>query len=206
MCATLCGCLEAHEELSSWEVHTAITVQADRPLTFIFTSSASILNNQQLWLIINKTIEQGAWAICFFYSHSGGWSPNRVHSSRRPLTGRLYLPGWLWWWRIWWNEDWQGKPKYSEKTCPSATWSTTNPTWPDPGSNPGRRGGKPATNRLSYDTAMSHMFVWLRIRIIESLSMNWILSFKFMWNMGCRRIPWANLVPIKCNTISYFSG
>jgi hypothetical protein len=27
-----------------------------------------------------------------------------------------------WWlWRNWWNEDWQGKPKYSEKTCPSAT-------------------------------------------------------------------------------------
>jgi hypothetical protein len=23
---------------------------------------------------------------------------------------------------------WQGKPKYSEKTCPSATLSTTNPT------------------------------------------------------------------------------
>jgi hypothetical protein len=49
-------------------------------------------------------------------------------------------PGWLWWWRILWNEDWQGKPKYSEKTCPSATLSiTTNPTWPDPGSNSGRR-------------------------------------------------------------------
>jgi hypothetical protein len=25
-----------------------------------------------------------------------------------------------------------------------------NPTWRDPGLNPGRRGGKPATNRLSY--------------------------------------------------------
>jgi hypothetical protein len=51
--------------------------------------------------------------------------------------------GWLWGWRIIrWNEDWQGKQKYSEKTCPSATSSTTNPTWPDPGSNPGRRGGK----------------------------------------------------------------
>jgi hypothetical protein len=38
-------------------------------------------------------------------------------------------PGWLWWLRrIWWNEDWQGKLKYSEKTCPSATLSTTNPT------------------------------------------------------------------------------
>jgi hypothetical protein len=41
------------------------------------------------------------------------------------------------------------KPKYSEKTCPSATLSTTNPTWLNPGSNPGRRSGKPATNRLS---------------------------------------------------------
>jgi hypothetical protein len=28
-------------------------------------------------------------------------------------------------WSNWWNEDWQGKPKYSEKTCPSATLSTT---------------------------------------------------------------------------------
>jgi hypothetical protein len=37
--------------------------------------------------------------------------------------------------------NWQGKPKYSRKTCPDATLSTTNPTWPDPGSNPGRRGG-----------------------------------------------------------------
>jgi hypothetical protein len=31
-------------------------------------------------------------------------------------------------WSSWSNEDWQGKPKYSEKTCSSATLSTTNPT------------------------------------------------------------------------------
>jgi hypothetical protein len=30
-----------------------------------------------------------------------------------------------------------------------------NPTSPDPGLNPGRRGGKPATNRLSYGAALS---------------------------------------------------
>jgi hypothetical protein len=60
---------------------------------------------------------------------------------------------WWWLWRNWWNEDWQGKLKYSEKTCPSATLSTTNPTWLDPGLNPDRRGGKPATNRLSYGAA-----------------------------------------------------
>jgi hypothetical protein len=59
-------------------------------------------------------------------------------------------PGWLWWWSNWWNEDWQGRPKYSEKTCPNATLSTTNPIWPGPGLNPGRRSGKPATNHLSY--------------------------------------------------------
>jgi hypothetical protein len=40
-----------------------------------------------------------------------------------------------------------------EKTCPSATLSTTNPTSIDPGLNPGWRGGKPATNRLSYGAA-----------------------------------------------------
>jgi hypothetical protein len=40
----------------------------------------------------------------------------------------------------------------SEKSCPSAALSTTNPTC-CPDANPGRRGGKPATNRLSYATA-----------------------------------------------------
>jgi hypothetical protein len=47
----------------------------------------------------------------------------------------------------------RGKPKYSEKACPSATLSTTNPTRLDPGLNQGRRGGKPATNSLSYGAA-----------------------------------------------------
>jgi hypothetical protein len=35
--------------------------------------------------------------------------------------------------------------------CPSQ-----NATWPDPGLNPGRRGWKPATNRLSYGAACGH--------------------------------------------------
>jgi hypothetical protein len=35
----------------------------------------------------------------------------------------------LWGLRSWWNERfWQGIPKYSNKTCPDATLSTTNPT------------------------------------------------------------------------------
>jgi hypothetical protein len=39
------------------------------------------------------------------------------------------------------------------KPSPSATLSTTNPTWTDPGSSPGLRGERPATNRLSHGTA-----------------------------------------------------
>jgi hypothetical protein len=37
----------------------------------------------------------------------------------------------------WWNGDWQAKPKYSEKTCPSATLPITNPTRLGPGLQPG---------------------------------------------------------------------
>jgi hypothetical protein len=61
---------------------------------------------------------------------------------------------WRWLWRNWWNQDCHERPKYSEKTCPSATLSTTNPTWLDPVLNPGLRGGKPGTNRLSYGAAL----------------------------------------------------
>jgi hypothetical protein len=45
-----------------------------------------------------------------------------------------------------------GGMKIGKKTCSSTTLSITNPTWPDPSSNPGRRGGKPATSRLIYGT------------------------------------------------------
>jgi hypothetical protein len=43
------------------------------------------------------------------------------------------------------------------KTCPSATLSTTNPTWADPGSNPFLRRERPATNRLSHGTAFTSL-------------------------------------------------
>jgi hypothetical protein len=92
---------------------------------------------------------------------------------------------WGWLWSNWWNKDWQGKPKYLEKTCPSAILSTTNPTWPDRGSNPGRPRGKPATNRLNYGAALedpltrrqnpqAHLTVW-DVRI----SWRWKLRLRY---------------------------
>jgi hypothetical protein len=59
------------------------------------------------------------------------------------------------------------------------TLSTTNPIWLDPGLNPGRRGGKPATNRLRYGAAHSlhlrfmvdwdHIFIICLAEVISDL-------------------------------------
>jgi hypothetical protein len=96
-------------------------------------------------------------------------------------SGLLYKPqmrdeGWLW--SNWWNEDWQGKPKYSEKTCPSATLSNTNPTRPDPGLKPGRQ---PATNHLSYGAALLYIFS-LNVFVGESVNNNIVLLLSLTVN------------------------
>jgi hypothetical protein len=98
----------------------------------------------------------------FYFSHGVRLSPLGTAATVWPIVP---APDDRWWlWSNRWNANWQGKPKYKEKTCPSTTLSTTNPTWPDPGSNLGRRGGKPATNRLSYGMAISG---------------GWVISYKF---------------------------
>jgi hypothetical protein len=48
---------------------------------------------------------------------------------------------------------WQGKPKYSEETCPGAILSTTKSHMTTRSRTQDRSGGKPATNRLSYGVA-----------------------------------------------------
>jgi hypothetical protein len=84
-------------------------------------------------------------------------------------------PG-VWWWRNWWN-NWQRKLKYSEKTCPSAALTTINPTC-CPDANPSRRGGKSATNRLSYGTAFSWTFA--RRCLVTSRG-----AVGFLWGRDC---------------------
>jgi hypothetical protein len=51
-------------------------------------------------------------------------------------------------WRLGGETEVLGENLPQRHFCPSQ-----NPTWPDPALNPGRRGGKPATNRLSYVAA-----------------------------------------------------
>jgi hypothetical protein len=51
-------------------------------------------------------------------------------------------------WRLAGETEVLGENLPQRHFCPSQ-----NPTWPYPGLNPGRRSGKPATNRLSYGVA-----------------------------------------------------
>jgi hypothetical protein len=89
---------------------------------------------------------------------------------------------WWWFWSNRCNENWQGKPKYSEKTCPSASMSTTNRTWPNLGSKPGRRRGKPATDHLSYGTNMSTC--WFIPKVAGPLEWEWFLC-GYLLNDDC---------------------
>jgi hypothetical protein len=77
---------------------------------------------------------------------------NWVHSALQPLIGLLCQP------RVITMEklvEWLvGETEVLGENLPRAALSTTNPTCCQ-GANPGRRGGKPATNRFSYGTAYS---------------------------------------------------
>jgi hypothetical protein len=87
-----------------------------------------------------------------------------------------------------------GGPKFGRRNqstrrrpAPSATLSTTNPTWPDPSSNPGRRCGKPATNHFSYDTAYLVIFYRKgRIFFVLWLQTNIYMHVHFLEEPGWR--------------------
>jgi hypothetical protein len=70
-----------------------------------------------------------------------------------------------------WN--WQGETEVlGGKTCPSATLSTTNPTWTGLWSNPGLRGERSATNRLSHGTALWQPYHLHVPTVYKSVSLN----------------------------------
>jgi hypothetical protein len=79
-------------------------------------------NVKQSRIILMDSSRRAFLNLITSYSPANGWSALRKASAN--------YAEWLWWWRSWWNERfWQGKPKYSEKTYPDATLSTTNPTF-----------------------------------------------------------------------------
>jgi hypothetical protein len=80
--------------------------------------------------------DKHVWRDCDYY-HYWGETESTWYCGHYWPTVPTSDTIWLWFWSNWWNEDWQRKPKHSEKTCPSATLSTTksHKTWP--GREPG---------------------------------------------------------------------
>jgi hypothetical protein len=98
--------------------------------------------------------------LVFLVSWGGVWlSPLGTAATLWPI---VTVPDnrWRWVGSSWCNENWQGKPRYSEKTYLSAALSSTNTTWPDLGSTPSRPGGQPATNRLTYGKDLRRFVIW----------------------------------------------
>lgn len=71
-----------------------------------------------------------------------------------------------------WNDTEMWKPKYSVKTFPSDTLSTTNSTYNnDLWSNPGLCDERPGTNPLSHDVAPL-IVIFLETVFLEGLLLN----------------------------------
>jgi hypothetical protein len=169
-------------------------VEGEKSVIYIFFSIACSPVLQQIWQE-DKSVQY----ICSFCLVSWGGvrlSPLGTSANIWPTVPAADDRWWVWSSR--WNENWQGKPKYSEKTCPSATCSTTNPTWPDLGSNPGRRGGKLATSRLRYGTALYicftltrwnvNRFIFILVQVLSVsratlLSQTRFIKSKITWNL-----------------------
>jgi hypothetical protein len=149
------------DRTTSWKVFIQIWL-----ICFVHSVIPKLISNirwhrNRRWKMVQILISPTWYVSVVFLLVSWDWvrpSPLGTPATNWPI---LPAPDDRWWvWISRWNENWQGKPKYSETTCHSVTLFTRNPTWPDVASNSGRRGGKPAT-RVSYDTAcMSVTIIW----------------------------------------------
>jgi hypothetical protein len=90
-------------------------------------------------------------AVTFFFSlEIGRWSPYWVHAALRPLLALLYLSRVIV--RMEKSVEWElaGETEVLGENLYRRHFVHNKSHLPDPGANPGRLGGKPATNRFSY--------------------------------------------------------
>jgi hypothetical protein len=74
----------------------------------------------------------------------------RIAPTNRPV---VHCPGDIWVWRTMVECYLRENRRTRRKTCPSATFFTTSPTWTEPDANLGLCGERPATNHLSHGMA-----------------------------------------------------
>jgi hypothetical protein len=107
---------------------------------------------------------------------------------------------------LWWNNNWQGKPKYSGKTCSSSILSIANRIWPDLGSNLGCHDWKPVTNCLSYSTALTDTCYMCSAGFTQGLWKNlwfltncWQVGRQFLEISSQNKAPGTSLPPASGN-------
>jgi hypothetical protein len=120
----------------------------------------------------------------FVYFYGVGW--DWAHLVRLSLGRLLYLPrvvsefG-----EIKWNENWQGKWKWLGENMSQCHFvhHKSHVSWPE--IEPGRPGGKSATNHLNYGTTewntnQEHFEIYYRLRI---LIQNYDSNITIFWDM-----------------------
>jgi hypothetical protein len=66
-----------------------------------------------------------------------------------------------------------GETEELGENLPTATLSTTYPTWIDQGANPGLCGERPATNRLSHGTALCEKLTAVKFSMLGNKNTVW---------------------------------
>jgi hypothetical protein len=108
---------------------------------------------------IGKILNRGkiAFSVTVHCCCSCRWGENYV-SELRPPMGLLFIPHMMYENGVpQWNNIDGGNRRTRRKTCPSTTSSNANPTWTDPGANPGFHVKRLAIKHLSHGTAQSSM-------------------------------------------------
>jgi hypothetical protein len=126
---------------------------------------ADVWNCEWIWYILKLTslwCQENNFLPSYFFPEDGvGLVPKRGYL----LTLAYYaFPRWYEFGERRWNYILTGENRRTRrKICPSANLSTTNPTWIDPGANPGLRGARPATNDLSHGTVLRSYYKVIEI-------------------------------------------
>jgi hypothetical protein len=117
-------------------------------------------NFQAYCATINKDNPNDPWKILFIFYFIFLRTPQQMLRTHRSLEAYYATLWWRWlifsFFLVMEHRSNAGENRSTRgKTCPNANLSTTNPTRTDPGSNPGLRGERPATNLLSHGNAFT---------------------------------------------------